>query len=103
MEELELIAFQIISLVGTARSLYIEAIQLAKKGEFALSKEKMAEGENIFIEGHKIHAKLIQQEANQNPVKINLLLMHAEDQLMSAETFKILADELIEVYQKIQK
>ena len=32
-----------------------------------------------------------------------LILMHAEDQLMSAETFRIMAEEFIEVYKKIEK
>ena len=31
-----------------------------------------------------------------------MLLMHAEDQLMSAENFRILASEFIELYQKIE-
>ena len=29
--------------------------------------------------------------------------MHAEDQLMSAETFRIMAEEFIEVYKKMEK
>lgn len=33
MNGLELISFQIISAVGTARSMYIEAIELAKQGK----------------------------------------------------------------------
>ena len=36
MEGLELIAFEIISSVGTARSCYIEAISEAKKGNYEL-------------------------------------------------------------------
>lgn len=31
-------------------------------------------------------------------MNIPLLLMHAEDQLMSAETIKLMADELIAMY-----
>ena len=33
-EEQELQIFQLISAAGTAKSMYIEAIQVAKKGEF---------------------------------------------------------------------
>ena len=33
-EEMELACFQIITYVGTARSCYINAIQLAKEGKF---------------------------------------------------------------------
>ncbi|MEF9892244.1 PTS lactose/cellobiose transporter subunit IIA [Anaerorhabdus sp.] len=99
MEGIELIAFQIISAVGTARSYYIEAIQDAKQGNFEEARKKIEEGSNIFVEGHHAHAELIQKEANGELDTIILLLMHAEDQLMSAEAFKIIAEEFIDVYE----
>ena len=101
MEGLELICFQIISTVGTARSLYIEAIQEAKAGNIERARELVKEGENVFVEGHKAHASLIQQEASGERVEVQLLLLHAEDQLMSAEAFKIIANEFIDLYEKI--
>lgn len=100
MEGIELIAFQIIASVGSARSSYIEAIQAAKAGDFSLARELMAMGDKDFIEGHHAHANLIQKEANQEKIDIKLLLMHAEDQLMSAEGFKFIAQEFIEVYER---
>ncbi|MFV0552521.1 MAG: PTS lactose/cellobiose transporter subunit IIA [Anaerorhabdus sp.] len=99
MEGIELIAFQIISAVGTARSYYIEAIQDAKQGNFEEARRKIEEGSSIFVEGHHAHAELIQKEANGELDTITLLLMHAEDQLMSAEAFKIIAEEFIDVYE----
>lgn len=101
MEGLELTCFQIISTVGTARSLYIEAIQEAKAGNIEKARELVKEGENVFVEGHKAHAGLIQQEASGEKVDVQLLLLHAEDQLMSAEAFKIIATEFIDLYEKI--
>lgn len=101
MKGLELQCFQIISAVGTARSSYIEAIQEAKKGAFEKAEECIKEGEKSFTQGHLAHAELIQQEAGDTPVQINLLLVHAEDQLMSAETFHIIANELIATYKRI--
>ena len=101
MEGLELVAFKMITSVGTGKSLYIEAIQLAKVGDIAGARKMMEEGDKHFIEGHREHAKLIQSEATNQPIPINLLLVHAQDQLMSAETFKIIAREFIELYQKI--
>lgn len=98
MEGLELVSFQIISAVGTARSRYIQAIQEAKKGNFEKAEALIKEGEEVFVEGHHAHSELIQQEANGTPVIPTLMLMHAEDQLMSADGFKIIAQEFIEVY-----
>lgn len=103
MEGLELTCFQIISAVGTARSLYIEAIQDAKEGKFDDAKAKIKEGEEVFVEGHKVHASLVQKEANGEPINFQLLLLHAEDQLMSAEAFSIIAKEFIDLYEIIKK
>lgn len=102
MEGIELICFQIISAVGNARSLYIEAIHEAKKGDFKKASELIEEGEQSFQDGHHAHAKLIQQEASGDKVEFQLLLLHAEDQLMSAEGFGILAKEFIDVYKIIK-
>ena len=103
MEGLELLSFQMISFNGSARSSFIEAIAAAKEGDFDRAEALMAEGEEMFIEGHTVHAKLIQQEAqNEGVTDINLLLIHAEDQMMSAEVFKIVAAELIDIHKKLQ-
>lgn len=102
MEGLELVSFEIISSVGTARSCYIEAIQLAKEGNFEQAHQKIAEGEEFFNQGHHAHSGLIQKEASGEKSEYSLILMHAEDQLMSAEGFKIVAEEFIDVYKKIK-
>lgn len=101
MENLELVSFQIISSVGMAKSSYIEAIQEAKKGNFEKAKTCMNEGKNSFSQAHNVHAELIQSETSGEGINPTLLLLHAEDQMMSAETCKILAEELIENYERI--
>ena len=101
MEGLELISFQIISGVGAAKSKYIEAIHCAKAGNFDEAKVKIDEGKKLYNEGHNAHTELIQMEAGGEKIEFNILLMHAEDLLMSADTFSILAEEFIDVYKKI--
>ncbi|KJD45839.1 PTS lactose/cellobiose transporter subunit IIA [Paenibacillus terrae] len=102
MQENELVSFQIISAVGTARSFYIEAIQAAKAGNFDLARELIAEGNKTFKEGHRAHKKLVTKEADGETVEVSLLLVHAEDQMMSAEGFKIIAEEFVELYERMQ-
>jgi cellobiose PTS system EIIA component len=101
MENIELVCFQIISAVGSAKSMYIEAVREAKKGDFEKAVSLIDEGQKVYKEGHHFHAKLIQQEASGEKTDINLLLVHAEDQMMSAETIKIMAEEFIEVHKKL--
>lgn len=101
MEGMELICFQIISAVGMARSSFIEAIEFAKNRDFEQAEAAMKEGDEYFLQGHHAHASLIQKEANNEKIDFSLILMHAEDQLMSAETFKILAQQFIDLYQSL--
>lgn len=103
MEGLELTAFQIISSVGTARSCYIEAIQEAKKGNYDEAEQLIQDGDEAFVEGHDAHAGLLQKEASGEAGPIGLLILHAEDQLMSAEGFKTIALEFIDVYKRFDE
>lgn len=101
MDEMESICFQIISNAGTARSLIIEALQEAREGNFEQVENKFNEANEYFTEAHKLHANLIQKEAKGEGVPFSLLFMHAEDQLMSTETIKHMAKEMIHLYERI--
>ncbi len=101
VEGLEMICFQIISNVGGARSSYIEAIQKAKQGDFEGARACMEAGQQQFLAGHEAHFELLQKEAQGQAVGGSLILVHAEDQLMSAEGFKIIAEEMIASYERI--
>ncbi len=100
MKGLELICFQLITNAGAAKTKYMEALAAAKQQEFNKAKELIAEGEGLTAEGHKAHTQLIQQEAGGENIPINLLLLHAEDQMMSVEMIKLMVEEMIEMYQK---
>jgi len=103
MEGMELVSFKIISSVGTARSFFIQAIDLAAEGKFDEAEKAIAEGDEAFTGGHEAHAELLQKMANGEMPSPDLLLTHAEDQLMSAEAFRILAEKFIDLYKKINK
>ena len=101
MDGLELVSFKIISAVGMAKSSFIEAMKVAANGEFDAARAKSKEGES-FNGGHLAHSELIQQEASGNHVVPSILLMHAEDQLMSAETIKVMALEIIRLNERVK-
>ncbi len=56
----------------------------------------------MLAEGHHAHGGLLTQEASGDKVKVDLLLVHAEDQMMSAETFRIMAKEIIDIHKKLR-
>ncbi len=102
MEEMESVCFGIITHAGTARSLLLEAINEARERNWPEAEKKLVEADECFTKAHHIHARLIQTEAQKDSVPFSLLLIHAEDQLMSAETIKHLAKELIYMYKRIE-
>jgi len=98
MDSIQLISFEIISAVRTAKNMYVEAIQEAKKGNFGKAEDLITEGKNTFKEGHRVHASLVKKEASGEGVEVSFLLLHAENQLMNAETIELTASEIIELY-----
>ena len=96
-EEMEYICFQLIANSGAAKSSFIEAIQLAKAGNLKEAKIKVEEAEDSLVEAHKIHSNLIQKEATGEKIGFSLLFMHAEDQMLTTETLKIMACEMVEM------
>lgn len=102
MEGMEMICFNIISSVGMAKSSYVEAMRAAAQGDYALSEEKMKEGDTYYSKGHDAHLDLVSQEMNGNKVEVSIILMHAEDQMMAAEVVRVMAEENIKMSKKIQ-
>lgn len=103
MGGLELIAFEIISNVGMAKSLAIEALREVRRGRYEEGKAKLVESSEYIIKGHHAHTALIQKEAAGEKVEISLIIMHAEDQMMAAETIKTLVEEMIEMYKDLKE
>ena len=99
--DMEEVCFQIIANVGTAKSMYIEAIQKAKEGGFDEARSLIEQGSAAYLEGHNVHLRLLTDDAGGRSVPFSMLLMHAEDQLMGAETFRIVAQDFIEVHERL--
>ncbi|BCN31129.1 PTS lactose/cellobiose transporter subunit IIA [Anaeromicropila herbilytica] len=98
--------FEMISAAGTARAKYIEAIRSAKEEKFDLAKELIEEGGKCFLIAHNVHTDMLSSEAEDIATSgvnasVSLILVHAEDQMMNAESFRIIAEEFVEVYKKM--
>ena len=101
MEGIELIAFDIISNVGMAKSLAVEALRDVREGKYDEAEKKMNEASECLVKGHHAHTSLIQNEAAGEKVEFSLIIMHAEDQMMAAETIKSLIEEMIEMFKQL--
>ncbi|MEW9939595.1 PTS lactose/cellobiose transporter subunit IIA [Clostridium butyricum] len=103
MEGMELIAFEIISNVGMAKSLSVEALRAVRSENYEECNKKLEEASEYLIKGHHAHTSLIQKEASGEKIEFSLIIMHAEDQMIAAETIKSLVEEMIDMYKELKK
>lgn len=102
-EDLSELSFQLILHSGNARSCAMEAIALQKQSKSSDAQDKLKEAEQEFVAAHKIQTALIQQEVNGEEFDIPMILIHAQDHLMTSMTTKDLAIEIVELHKKTQK
>lgn len=94
------ISMKIISYAGMAKSDYILALNAVKKGEFDDFEENIKYGDENYKIAHNFHGDILKKETETLEPQVSLLLMHAEDQLLNAETIRFLVMELVDLYRK---
>ncbi|UTT44436.1 PTS lactose/cellobiose transporter subunit IIA [Exiguobacterium aurantiacum] len=97
------LSFMIILHAGNARSSAFEAIAAAKRGEVEIAEAKMKEADAAFLEAHKMQTELLQEEARGTSSEMSVLLVHAQDHLMTAMTVKELAIEMIDMITRLNR
>ncbi|QQP69503.1 PTS lactose/cellobiose transporter subunit IIA [Carnobacterium sp. CS13] len=101
MEELETIIFEIIGHGGNARALAYEALEKARAGDYEESDHLMAECKKEMNLAHNTQTKLVQDEIRGEDIKISLLLIHAQDQLMTSMAEQTLIMQMIEMQKEL--
>jgi len=93
MSELETVIFNIISAAGEAKNFSMEAIDKSLEGDKEGSDELIKQATESLKQAGKSHFQLITGKVE--VTEFSMLLMHAEDQMMAAETFRDLAVKMI--------
>lgn len=99
-QSLEEISFQIILHAGNARSDAMEGMAFAREGKFEEAHAKLRDAEASFVEAHHVQSALLHKEAGGEGVSPSVLLIHAQDHLMTAMTVKDLAQEIVHLHEK---
>ena len=86
---------------GNAKSDCMEAIQAAKKGNFEEATQKLKDADASLLEAHKSQTGMLTKEASGDAVTVSLLMVHGQDHMMNAITFRDLAAEVVDVYKTI--
>ncbi|MCY6960058.1 MULTISPECIES: PTS lactose/cellobiose transporter subunit IIA [Clostridium] len=95
--------FNIISHGGDARALAYEALEQARNGHIKVAQEKLKKAQEELDLAHNTQTKLIQTELNGESIKMSLLMVHAQDQLMTAISEKCLIEQMVKMYEEFRK
>lgn len=98
---------QMIMFGGNAKSLSIEAINAAKAKNFQLADQKLQEAETSIAQAHQQQTMMLTNDANVitegkgEMTPVTLYLVHAQDHIMNAITFRDLAVEIVDLYKRL--
>ncbi len=99
----EEIAMTIVGNAGEARSLAFEALRKAKEGDYEKAQEYLEKSKERSLAAHEMQTELICNEADGKGIEMNLLMVHAQDHLMTSMLARELIEEMIALYKKIEK
>ena len=100
--EQETLCLELITHAGMGRAAAFEALAAAKTGAFAHAAALLENAQRELGEAHTVQTKLLAGEAQGVGMTPSLLLVHAQDQLMTAISERTLIIELIEIYCRLE-
>jgi cellobiose-specific phosphotransferase system component IIA len=98
--EVEEVCFQIIALAGDAKSKVFETLSTAQAGNFLEAKQMLEEANNNINEARQIQHVLLTNEAKGAGVTPSILLNHAMDILITAESERNMAVHVLGLFEK---
>ena len=100
--EQETFCLELITHAGNGRAESFAALEAAKTGDYIRAKKFLAEAERELAEAHVAQTNLLAGEAQGVGMTPSLLLVHAQDQLMTAISERTLIAELIELHRRLE-
>lgn len=97
------VSFQLIMNAGNSKSYSMMAIEAAREFDFEEAEKNLKLAQSEFQAAHQAQMDMIQQEAQGNPVAVNIILVHAQDHLSMAMSAKDRAEEMIHLYRMIKE
>ena len=97
------INFELILHAGNSKSSIMEAIELARQGEFKEVDYKINEAHEELVAAYKIQKKILNKNSKGDNSNTNMLSVHAQDHLNSAQVQIGLGEEIIKLYEQVQQ
>ena len=97
------VAMGLIAGAGDARSSCMEAIELAKEGKVQEAREALTRADDSMVAAHETQTQLIRDEMSGESEGVSLLMVHAQDHLNLALVMRDVAEEFIQIHQRLMK
>lgn len=99
-EAMQSIAFQLIAHSGEAFDSYYKSIDFARAGNFEQAKRELKKGNEKLTIAHNSQRELLTAEARNEQLEFSIILIHAQDHLMTTIMFERVAKEFIKLYEE---
>lgn len=103
MEAIYEASFTLIGVAGDSKAESMQAIECAKTGDFEGARQHLAAADEAMVKAHDAQTEMLQQEAEGNPVAVNIILVHAQDHLTMAQVARDMADQFVSLYQTLNE
>lgn len=100
-EELQVVAFELILHSGTARTEIHEAFAEMRQSHFDEAEGKLAQANEMILEAHHAQTRLLQEYATGAVIPTEIIIVHAQDHLMTTMTLLEVAREMLVLYQRL--
>ena len=99
-KDIGMLGFEIVAYSGDARSSLLEALKDARNGKFDGLEEKIqATQENLNL-AHAKQTEMLALDAQGKDLDIGIIMIHAQDHLMTTILLKDIIYDLINIYKK---
>ncbi|CAM3699886.1 N,N'-diacetylchitobiose-specific phosphotransferase enzyme IIA component [Vibrio aerogenes CECT 7868] len=99
--ELESTVMELIINAGESKSLAMQALHQAKNKQWAEADVLLEQSAEAANRAHQVQTELIGLDEGEGKVPVNLIMVHAQDHIMTAMLARELIRELIEVHKKL--
>lgn len=100
--DMESTVMELIINAGEARSYAMQALRAAKQGNWDQVDEQLTEASAASKRAHDVQTMLIGMDEGCGKIPVNLVMVHAQDRIMTSMLAREMIEELIEIHRQRQ-
>lgn len=101
--DLESTVMELIINAGESKSLAMQALMSAKSGQWDEVDGLLKQSTEAAKRAHGVQTQLIGMDEGEGKVPVNLVMVHAQDHIMTSMLARELVEELINIHRQLQE